>query len=185
MSPRAWQVIAAAADVATAAALLAATWAVAAAGDRTRRDTRRLWIGAGLLAATVVPGYVLPAVLLPEASWQACWSVLVAVGACWFVARRRAWLRSLSRSPRREVREVERRRRTLETYDDVVQSLALASYALDLGDPVRARTAIDDGLARARTALRDLLDDHGPGELVRAAPSLGDRPRRRPERGTP
>lgn len=182
MSLRTWQVVAAVANVATAAALLAATWAVAPAGDRTRRDTRKLWISVGLLAATVVPGYVLPAVLLPRASWQACWSVLVAVGACWFVARRRAWLRSLPRSPRREV---ERRRRALETYDDVVQSLALASYALDLGDPVRARTAIDDGLARARTALRDLLDDHGPGELVRAAPSLGDRPRRRPERGTP
>lgn len=69
-----------------------------------------------------------------------------------------------------------RRRQALELNDSVVQGLATASYALDLGDIEQAASHLSRILSAARLMMDDLLrpGDGGPlapGDLVRSAPA--------------
>jgi signal transduction histidine kinase len=71
-----------------------------------------------------------------------------------------------------EIRQ--RRQEALELNDTVVQRLAIARLALELGQPERARRAIDESLAQAKRIVTSLLNDiEGnstrlePGQLVR------------------
>ena len=58
----------------------------------------------------------------------------------------------------------ERQRQALAIHDNVVQGVATAKLALELGDTERAATALDTTLARAKTIISDLLGDT-PGDV--------------------
>lgn len=66
-----------------------------------------------------------------------------------------------------------RRQQALEINDNIVQGLAVAKYALDLGEVDRARPAIEETLAAARKIISDLVEEVGeemelgPGTLTR------------------
>jgi hypothetical protein len=70
-----------------------------------------------------------------------------------------------------------RREKALEINDNIVQGLAIAKYAFDLGRMDQAQQAINDTLAAARAIISDLLEQIAPGEelhpgsLVRAQPA--------------
>ncbi len=67
----------------------------------------------------------------------------------------------------------QRRRQALEINDNVVQGLTAASYALDQGDAIIARSYLERTLTSARHMMDDLLEPQGqeirPGDLIRAA----------------
>lgn len=68
-----------------------------------------------------------------------------------------------------------RHKQALELNDEVVQGLAVAKYALDVGDSNTAGRALVRTLASARKLIDDLLhgdeDTFGPGDLVRDRPA--------------
>lgn len=72
-----------------------------------------------------------------------------------------------------------RRHQALQINDNVVQGLAVAKYAMDLGDPSKAKEAIEGTLAAARKIISDLLDEvdtdevFGPNALTRETPATG------------
>ena len=72
-----------------------------------------------------------------------------------------------------------RRQQALEINDNVVQGLAVAKYAFDLGDQAKAKEAIEGTLAAARRIISDLLDEvstddvFGPNALTRDVPATG------------
>lgn len=72
-----------------------------------------------------------------------------------------------------------RREQALEINDNVVQGLAVAKYALDLGHTDKARSAIEGTLAAARKIITDLIDELGegmelgPGTLARGRAASG------------
>jgi hypothetical protein len=57
----------------------------------------------------------------------------------------------------------------LSAQDDLVQTLVVASYALQMGDDRRARVAVDGALRRSKATLDSLLQEHDG--LVRAKPA--------------
>lgn len=65
---------------------------------------------------------------------------------------------------------VMRQQQAVEINDNVVQGLAVASYALDAGDEARAKAAVKKTLAAARSIVNKLLDVEAlrPGDLVRS-----------------
>jgi hypothetical protein len=72
-----------------------------------------------------------------------------------------------------------RRQQALEINDNIVQGLAVAKYAIDLGQSDRARTAVEGTLAAARRIISDLVDELGddmqlgPGTLTRDRAASG------------
>ena len=58
-----------------------------------------------------------------------------------------------------------RRRQALEINDNIVQGLAVAKYAFDLGDSAKARSAVEGTLAAARRIISDLLAEMGDDEI--------------------
>jgi hypothetical protein len=56
-------------------------------------------------------------------------------------------------------------------HDDLVQSLVVATYALQLGDDHRARTAVDGALCQSRAILDRALAAAGRDALTRRAES--------------
>jgi hypothetical protein len=74
-----------------------------------------------------------------------------------------------------------RDRRLLDIHDNIVQGLAEAQLALDVGRTAQARDAIESTLAQARRIVTELTDAPGapaPGDLRRDTPA--DQPARRP-----
>ena len=71
-------------------------------------------------------------------------------------------------------RRDEREREALDIHDNIVQGLAEAQLAFDLGRPEQARDAVDRTLAQARRIVTELMGDPEPGDLRRATPA--DRP---------
>jgi hypothetical protein len=62
--------------------------------------------------------------------------------------------------------EVDRRareRQALDIHDNIVQGLAEAQLAFDVGRPEQAREAVDRTLAAARRLITDLLGEPGSG----------------------
>ncbi len=70
-----------------------------------------------------------------------------------------------------------RERQAVEINDNIVQGLAVATYALDQGRGEQSRAAIEDSLQKARGIITELLGEEGseislgPGELRRTAPA--------------
>lgn len=79
-------------------------------------------------------------------------------------------------------RQREREQEALDIHDNIVQGLAEAQLAFDVGRPEQAREAVDRTLAAARRIMTELLGEPGsghelgPGDLRRIAP--GDQPQR-------
>jgi hypothetical protein len=74
-----------------------------------------------------------------------------------------------------------RDRRLLDIHDNIVQGLAEAQLALDVGRTAQARDAIQPTLAQARRIVTELSGPPGapaPGDLRRSTPA--DQPERRP-----
>ena len=89
---------------------------------------------------------------------------------------------SFGRSRRRDQRASERQ--ALEINDRIVQGLAEAQLAFELGRPEQAREAVDRTLAAARALVNELLGDVDtgaalrPGDLRRAAVADDAKPER-------
>lgn len=72
-----------------------------------------------------------------------------------------------------------RRQQALEINDNVVQGLAVAKYAMDLGETEKVKEAIEGTLAAARTIISDLLEEigdddiFGPNALIRDRAATG------------
>jgi signal transduction histidine kinase len=77
----------------------------------------------------------------------------------------------LGRGSRKGLLARDRERYALDLHDNVVQGLAEAQLAFDLGRPEQAREAVDRTLAAARHMVTDLLGDVSPGALRRASPA--------------
>ena len=77
----------------------------------------------------------------------------------------------------RPTRQRERELEALDIHDNIVQGLAEAQLAFDVGRPEHAREAVDRTLTAARRIITDLLGEPGsgnalrPGDLRRSAPS--------------
>jgi hypothetical protein len=71
------------------------------------------------------------------------------------------WGRSARRSRARE-------QALLDIHDNIVQGLAEAKLALDVGRTAQARDAIDTTLAQARRIVTELTGPPAPGDLRRA-----------------
>jgi hypothetical protein len=55
----------------------------------------------------------------------------------------------------------------MERQDDVVQSLVVATYALELGDLDKAKAAVASALEQSRTLLSELAEQSEPQGLTR------------------
>ena len=106
-------------------------------------------------------------------SWHmAPWDALTALVGCWYWTLRTQY-GALLKGPGLFNDMKADRRQAMELNDDVVQSLAVAKYALSLGQPERAMAAIDQSLESARSIITTLLGEQGragslgPGDLVR------------------
>ena len=68
-------------------------------------------------------------------------------------------------------RQREREQEALDIHDNIVQGLAEAQLAFDLGRPEQAREAVDRTLAQARRIVTELMGEPGPGDLRRSTPA--------------
>jgi hypothetical protein len=75
-----------------------------------------------------------------------------------------------------------RRRQALDINDNIVQGLAVAKYAFDLGEEEKGRKAVNETLAEARRIVSDLLEELDPGQDFRPGMLVRDRPAREPDR---
>lgn len=64
-------------------------------------------------------------------------------------------------------RDRERERHALDIHDNIVQGLAEAQLAFEVGRPEQARDAVDRTLAAARRLVTELLGNPEPGDLRR------------------
>lgn len=64
-----------------------------------------------------------------------------------------------------------RNQRLLDIHDNIVQGLAEAQLALDVGRTSQARDAIESTLAQARRIVTELTGPPGPGDLRRGTPA--------------
>lgn len=69
-----------------------------------------------------------------------------------------------------------RRRQALEINDNIVQGLAVAKYAFELGDEVKAKASLDASLSAAKRIISELLEELEPGDNLRAGFLIRDRP---------
>jgi hypothetical protein len=191
-----WQLLIWATGAGAAAELAVACRPAAAAARRQGSVPGTVPAAAGALAVLVVIGLVLAAVTgLP--TWAAvCWLLGTAAAAGWIALRRRdpaAWgvgapatARPAPDSPasrstpsvhtvtQPQVAAVEapgRMSRDLADQDDLVQSLTIASYALQMGDAGRARQAVEAALSSSRATLDVLLREDAGRGFVRATPA--------------
>jgi signal transduction histidine kinase len=68
-------------------------------------------------------------------------------------------------------RAKERERHALDVHDNIVQGLAEAQLAFDLGRNDQARDAVERTLAQARRIVTELMGEPGPGDLRRSSPA--------------
>ena len=71
----------------------------------------------------------------------------------------------------------QRERQALELNDAVLQGMVVAKLALDLGEPDRARSALDSSIGSASKMISDLLgppDGRGEARLLRSQPATLD-----------
>ena len=158
-----WQYVMWVAGAATVTALLAACLPFLTAAGRPDRPRRSVLAAAILLVFLMVAAVALTGLVDTPAWARALWAVTTAVLAGWVAAHGREL------TPRG-------RRRTpdpLSEQDELVQTLVVASYALQMGDERRARQAVDGALSRSRATLDRLLREHGSRALARSGPATG------------
>ncbi|CAO5243394.1 MFS transporter [Frankia sp. AgKG'84/4] len=167
-----WQLLVGAAGAGTALALAIACRPAAAAARRHGSVPGTVPAATGALAVLAVIGIVLTA-FAGLAAWAgACWLLCTAAAAGWIALRRRdpaVWGLMAPDPPRMVSRE--RMSADLADQDDLVQSLTIASYALQMGDAGRARQAVEVALTRSRATLDVLLREDCAHGFVRSAPA--------------
>jgi len=115
---------------------------------------------------------------MTEAEWETATWVAGAVAllallavplACWATlhGRSRATLLAAAAAAARRDDAAAR----LGDQDDLVQTLVVATYALQLGDHDRARDAVDGALRRSRVTLDQLLAEAGRSALTNQVPT--------------
>ncbi|KDA43469.1 hypothetical protein [Frankia sp. BMG5.23] len=198
-----WQLVIWAAGAGTAVALAVVCRPAATAARRYGSVPGTVPAATGALTVLVVVGLTLTAFagLPPWAG--ACWTLGTAATAGWIALRRRgpsAWGLPDSGMKGRPSGGLEageageagdpgeaadpayaadepvlrgRMIPNLADQDDLVQSLTIASYALQMGDPGRARQAIEVALSRSRATLDLLLRENAGRGLVRPGPAAG------------
>ncbi|CAO5169738.1 conserved membrane hypothetical protein [Frankia sp. AiPs1] len=175
-----WQVLVWGAATGTAGALAVACRPAALAARRHGSIPGTVPAATGALVVLGVTGLVLTALARVPAWAGACWLLATALAAGWIAVRRRdpaAWglvaapeskptpLPDAEAAPRRLMHP------DLADQDDLVQSLTIASYALQMGDAPRAHQAVEAALSRSRATL-DLLLREDPGRrFTRSAPA--------------
>ncbi len=179
MSPTFWHAVGEVANATIAAAYLLIAHRILVPLWRTGQlRSNQLGTATGMIFFSCAGGHALHAIAYVTDEhatmpwWQASWDVFTAGIGIWYWTLRRSFGRLLAR-PLLFDDLKERQRRALEINDDVVQSLVVATYALDLGQPDRARAAVSQALASSRSIMTDLLGQKdspmrlGPGDLVR------------------
>jgi hypothetical protein len=73
-------------------------------------------------------------------------------------------------------RQREREREALDIHDNIVQGIAEAQLAFDVGRPEQARAVLERTLAQARRIVTDLMGEPDPGDLRRVT-SVDDQPK--------
>ena len=68
-----------------------------------------------------------------------------------------------------------RRKQALEINDNIVQGLAVAKYAFELGDEKKGKASLDASLSAAKKIISELLDDLGPDEEMLSGLLVRDR----------
>ncbi|WP_101835588.1 MFS transporter [Frankia canadensis] len=193
-----WQLLVWAAGAGAAGALAVVCRPAAAAARHHGSVPGTVPAATGALAVLVVTGLALTAFTgLP--TWAGvCWLLGTAAAAGWIALRRRdpaAWgLATAADRPPADAPElaaaelatasqpaasqpavaVEAPRRMspdLADQDDLVQSLTIASYALQMGDAGRARQAVEAALSRSRATLDLLLREDAGRGFVRSTPA--------------
>jgi hypothetical protein len=110
---------------------------------------------------------------MTEAGWEAAAWVAGAVAlaallalalTCWLTLHGPALKARLARAAAAARRTDAAAR--LGDQDDLVQTLVIATYALELGDHDRARDAVDGALRRSRSTLDQLLAEAGRSALA-------------------
>ncbi len=69
-----------------------------------------------------------------------------------------------------------RRRQALQINDNVVQGLAVAKYAFELGDDEKAKEKLNETLTAAKRIISELLEELGPEDTIRPGVLVRDRP---------
>ena len=94
------------------------------------------------------------------------WDLGTAVTAVWYWSLRGRFPALVRGAALFEDME-QRRRQAFEIHDNVVQGVATAKLALELGDRDRAAVALDTTLVRAKSIISDLLGEPGAGQDLR------------------
>ncbi|EIV93417.1 hypothetical protein [Frankia sp. QA3] len=179
-----WQLLVWTAGAGTAIALAVACRPAAEAARRHGSVPGTVPAATGALAALVVVGLVLTALAGVPPRVGACWLLGTALAAGWIALRRRdpaAWgvppvAQPAGGEAGQDGAARQRMSPDLADQDDLVQSLTIASYALQMGDPGRAHQAVEVALSRSRATL-DLLMRENPGRgFVRSGPATAQSP---------
>ncbi|WP_261554755.1 MFS transporter [Frankia tisae] len=177
-----WQLLVWTAGAGTATALAVACRPAAEAARRHGSVPGTVPAAAGALAALVVVGLALTAFAGVPPWAGACWLLGTALAAGWIALRRRdpaAWgvpAQPAGEDPGPDGSPRQRMSPDLADQDDLVQSLTIASYALQMGDAGRAHQAVEVALSRSRATL-DLLMRENPGHgFVRPGPATSQSP---------
>ncbi|MCM3883815.1 MFS transporter [Frankia sp. R82] len=192
-----WQLLVWGTAAATAGALAAACRPAAAAARRHVVAPGTAAAATGALVVLAVTGLALSALGSVPAWAGACWLSATAGAAGWIALRRQdpaVWglvveplpvpASAAVPGPAAEAEPPPRMRPDLAAQDDLVQSLTIASYALQMGDARRAHQAVEAALSRSRATLDVLLREDPGRRFVRAAPAAASRPTS-PNRTTP
>ncbi|MEX5634572.1 MFS transporter [Parafrankia sp. FMc2] len=195
-----WQYVTWAAGAATVAALMVACRPLlAAAAGRTSAAVGRGASAPGrqarlpapsairvlgvlvVLVALVTAELTFDDLISPPAWARAGWAFLTAAAAIWLAAHGRELTRATglevvatpagTASGSSPQQGSGRMADPLSEQDDLVQTLVVASYALQMGDEPRARQALDGALRRSRATLDELMRQRGGHGFVRAAPA--------------
>ena len=108
---------------------------------------------------------------------MALWDVVTAGVGVYYWSLRRSYA-PLMRGAKLFEDLRQREQQALELNDNVLQGLVVAKLALDLGDPDRARAALDSSIASAGTIITDLLGPDRPRPttgLLRSSAALPPR----------
>ncbi|WP_163548121.1 MFS transporter [Candidatus Frankia nodulisporulans] len=208
-----WQLLVWGAATGAAGALAAACRPATAAARRHEAVPGTVAAATGALVVLMVTGLLLTALAGLPAWAGAGWLAATAGAAGWIALRRQdpaAW--GLTAAPsttaasataiptttgmpttttsaataQPESAQSARMRPDLADQDDLVQSLTVASYALQLGDARRAHQAVEAALSRSRATLDLLLREEPAGRrFLRATPATTSAPGRPAGQGHP
>ena len=127
------------------------------------------FVGGALMATLASLAVVV--LKLSDAMTYSTLGIIVRIAAFYFAGAGVGYLSAERRRREGEIGELERRARThreaLELNDDVIQGLAVAKMALEMGDADKARTTLEATLKRAQEIASERLTHEGPLTRVR------------------